>query len=26
VNTQTQTVWFASVVAATEYIGPLGSR
>jgi hypothetical protein len=23
VNTQTQTVWFASVVAATEYIGPL---
>ena len=24
VNTQTQTVWFANVVAATEYIGPLG--
>jgi hypothetical protein len=23
-NTETQTVWFASVVAATEYIGPLG--
>jgi len=26
VNTQTQTVWFAAVVAATEYIGPLGQR
>lgn len=24
VNTQTQTVWFAAIVAATEYIGPLG--
>ncbi len=24
VNTQKQTVWFACVVAATEYIGPLG--
>jgi hypothetical protein len=24
INTDQQTVWFANVVAATEYIGPLG--